>query len=330
MAKLWKRGRVWYSNYRQQGRRVVMALDTDKDEAQKKLNRMMEYRDASRFGRPIRSVTWEEFKAKFLNYSKGEKSHLTHLRDIAALNAMEAFWKPAKPSDITTDLLDRLKHARKAQGKGVATINRDLNALKAMMKRAAEWGYIDRDRIPTPKTYPEPKGKLVYFTPQEAKKLVALCKGPWRTMALLGLRAGLRRSEMYFLAWKDVDLDRGLLSVTPKEGFHIKNYTVRHVPISADLAEHLRRLPRETEWVLGDRYSLGVMTTFFKRLVRRAGLKGGLHVLRHSFASHLAMSGEPLYTIGRLLGHTHTEVTARYSHLSPKTFGDAIKSLPKL
>ena len=54
------------------------------------------------------------------------------------------------------------------------------------------------------------------------------------------------------------------------------------------------------------------------RACRKAGLRRiGWHVLRHTFASHLAMLGEPLKAIQELMGHSTIQMTMRYAHLSP-------------
>lgn len=328
MSNLYRRGKIWYARFERGGLEIRKALDTDRREAEIKLRRMLEDRDASKYRRPMRGMTWAEFEQKYLAYSKAEKAHLTHLRDIAAISAMKACFVPHRPTDLTTESLERFKHFRKAKGKGIATINRDMNALKAMMRKAADWGIIGRDEIPAPKGYKETRGRLLFYSVKELQKILGACRGAWKTMCLLGGRAGLRRSEMYWLAWEDVNFETGILSVTPKDGWNPKDYEQRHVPMASDLAIHLKGLKREGRWVLGDRYSLGVMTTFFRRIVRRVGLRGGLHTLRHTFASHLAQAGVPLYTIAKLLGHSSVETTAIYAHLSPKSFRDAIERLP--
>jgi site-specific recombinase XerD len=51
------------------------------------------------------------------------------------------------------------------------------------------------------------------------------------------------------------------------------------------------------------------------------------HVLRHTFASHLAMRGAPLKAIQEPLGHTTIEMTMRYAHLSPQVGVDAVALL---
>ena len=53
----------------------------------------------------------------------------------------------------------------------------------------------------------------------------------------------------------------------------------------------------------------------------------GWHVLRHTFASHLAMRGKPLKVIQELLGHSSIDTTMIYAHLMPEVARDAVKSL---
>ena len=61
---------------------------------------------------------------------------------------------------------------------------------------------------------------------------------------------------------------------------------------------------------------------------RLAGLrKAGVHVLRHTFCSHLAMRGAPARAIQELAGHADLTTTQRYMHLSPAAIEDAIRLL---
>jgi len=67
------------------------------------------------------------------------------------------------------------------------------------------------------------------------------------------------------------------------------------------------------------------------RACRKAGLRQiGWHVLRHTYASHLAMRGAPLKAIQELLGHATIEMTMRYSHLSPGVRRDVVRMLDAL
>jgi site-specific recombinase XerD len=66
---------------------------------------------------------------------------------------------------------------------------------------------------------------------------------------------------------------------------------------------------------------------WMRRAPRRAEVKvtGGLHVLRHTFCSRLAMAGAPALAIKELAGHTSLTTTMRYMHLSPPAKSAAIE-----
>ncbi len=59
---------------------------------------------------------------------------------------------------------------------------------------------------------------------------------------------------------------------------------------------------------------------------RRAGMRvnGKLHILRHTFCSHLAMGGAPARAIQELAGHANLSTTQRYMHLTPAEKDKAI------
>ena len=70
-----------------------------------------------------------------------------------------------------------------------------------------------------------------------------------------------------------------------------------------------------------------VVQVMMRRVARRANVKPGLHILRHSFCSHLAMRGAPARAIQELAGHQDLSTTQRYMHLSPAALDAAIQLL---
>jgi site-specific recombinase XerD len=65
-----------------------------------------------------------------------------------------------------------------------------------------------------------------------------------------------------------------------------------------------------------------------RRAARRAHLTvAGVHRLRHTFCSHLAMRGAPTRAIQELAGHAELGTTQRYMHLSPAALDSAIRLL---
>ncbi len=83
---------------------------------------------------------------------------------------------------------------------------------------------------------------------------------------------------------------------------------------------------------IGGYFTRGACKRPLWNLCKAAGLNRiiGWHVLRHTFASHLAMKGVPIITIKDLLGHADIKMTMRYAHLSPNVKDEAVKLLDGL
>jgi site-specific recombinase XerD len=70
-----------------------------------------------------------------------------------------------------------------------------------------------------------------------------------------------------------------------------------------------------------------VVRGLVSRPARRANVKLGVHILRHTFCSHLAMRGAPARAIQELAGHQDLATTQRYMHLSQAALDAAIRLL---
>ncbi len=86
-----------------------------------------------------------------------------------------------------------------------------------------------------------------------------------------------------------------------------------------------RRVLCETD---GSPLTQKVVQNLVRRASRRANLaRQGVHILRHSFCSHLAMQGGPVRAIQVLAGHANLATTQRYMHLSPAAIDATIRLL---
>ena len=133
---------------------------------------------------------------------------------------------------------------------------------------------------------------------------------------------GCRLSEIQKLRWEHVDLDVGELRLTDtKTGAKL-------VYLGDPAIAVLRGIDRQENnpWVIAGRKPGSHLTDLqhpWRRIRKRAGLDDvRIHDLRHSFASGGLLVGEGLPMIGKLLGHTQVQTTARYAHLA----NDPIKS----
>jgi integrase len=156
-------------------------------------------------------------------------------------------------------------------------------------------------------------------------------------VVLLGGEAGLRCGEMMALEWSDVDLNKRQLCIQRSDWKgHVtttKGGRIRHVPLTVRLTSALREHRHlRAARVLCQRDSSPltqkIVQDHVRRAARRAQLsKSGVHRLRHTFCSHLAMRGAPARAIQELAGHMDLSTTQRYMHLSPAAIEGAIRLL---
>ena len=237
---------------------------------------------------------------------------------------------------ITNEDVQRIKG--RLSKKSAKTVNNVLAVLNTLLKTAVEWDVIDQVpcRIRLLRT---PKTVAPFHDFEEFERLVTagVALGPVpELIVLLGGHAGLRCGEMMALEWRDVDLERGQLSVARSDWKgHItatKGGRPRHVPLTERLHEALRRhrnlrRARVLTTRCGAPLTQKVVQGTMKQVARRARVRPGVHILRHTFCSHLAMRGAPARAIQELAGHQDLSTTQRYMHLSPAEMERAIRLL---
>ena len=218
------------------------------------------------------------------------------------------------------------------------TINNCLTVLRRMLSIARKRGLIEN--VPEVEWLRPPKPDFDFLTYEEAERLVKAAEGEWRTMILVALRTGLRIGELRALRWQDVDLVAGRLVVrlnvvngivgTPKSG-HAREIALGNEVRTALKGHRHLRGPLVFCDLAGRVLTVGEPRYAMERICKRAGLRQiGWHVLRHSFASHLAMRGAPLKAIQELLGHSTIQMTMRYAHLAPEVAREAVRLLDEL
>jgi len=236
---------------------------------------------------------------------------------------------------ITTEDVQQLKAA--LGHRAAKTVNNVLTVLSVMLRTAVEWDVITR--VPCAiKLLPTPKSEAAFYDFDEYERLVEAARSDSQALlvALLGGDAGLRCGEIMALEWTDVDLAKRQLCVARSEWKgHVtvpKGGRLRYVPLTKRLTEALRQARHlRGARVLCDKQgqplTQKVIQVLMRRVARRANVKPGVHILRHTFCSHLAMRGAPARAIQELAGHQDLETTQRYMHLSPAALDAAIRLL---
>jgi integrase len=172
-----------------------------------------------------------------------------------------------------------------------------------------------------------------YFSKVEIDKILSVASPYMKKVIKILLYTGIRRSELVFLTWDDVDFTNKRIIIQSKPGFHTKSYKPRSIPMNKELERTIMDLPQKGKFIFDKGngeplYTPDFYSAEFRKLLIEADIKGAtLHSLRHTFASHLVMKGVDLRTVQELLGHSTIKVTECYSHLSPDHRSRAVEVL---
>lgn len=282
--------------------------------------------------------TLTEFAPRFLErYAKANRlkpSGIAAKETILRVHLIPVFGDKALDT-ITTEDVQQLKSA--LTKRSPKTVNNVLTVLSVVLKTAVDWSVIER--VPCLiKQLRSPKSAASFHDFDEYERLVEAARSDSQAhvVVLLGGEAGLRCGEIMALEWTDVDPHKRQLSVTRSEWKgHVtipKGGRLRYVPLTKRLTEALRaarhlRGPRVLCDADGRPLTQKVIQVMMRRAARRANVKPGVHILRHTFCSHLAMRGAPVRAIQELAGHQDLGTTQRYMHLSPAAIEAAIRLL---
>lgn len=182
-----------------------------------------------------------------------------------------------------------------------------------------------------------PKRLPAILTRDEIVRLFDHCRDiRGRTLLMTKYAAGLRLSEVCALRVADIESAPERMCIKVRQG---KGGKDRYTLLSPKLLEALRlywRAARPRDFLFPNKEGGPLYDQTAQRLYHAAreaaGIEreGGIHTLRHSFATHLLEAGVDLHTIQRLLGHGHLGTTMRYLHLARSRLTDTTSPLDLL
>lgn len=216
--------------------------------------------------------------------------------------------------DITTGRVEALI-AKCSKGRAAGTVNRVTAALSAVLHLAKRREWIDS--VPYIRKLEEAKGRIRWITHEEAARLLDELPGHLNTMAAFTLATGLRASNVQYLQWPNVSMERRTLWVHSDEFKSGKTHTI---PLSDDAMTILRgQVGIHHAWVFPyeDHAVDAVSTKAWYAALKRAKIDNfRWHDLRHTWASWQVMRGVPLEVLMQLGGWNSYEMVLRYAHLS--------------
>ena len=257
--------------------------------------------------------------------------------------------------DVFSYRSERLKILTpKGTTRTIASMNRELAYLRRIFNIALRQGWINKNPINSGEnlilTSCERRRERILTFDEEQKLLEVCCseireikykrKGKEITAKITNERehlkpllvalldTGARLGEMLKLTWRDIDLDKRLITIKAR---NTKTLKQRQVAITQRFYDILTILSNK-QGVISDSLVFGIKNNVrksFASACKDAGIQPGgihgitLHSLRHSAASRLVNGQMPIQMVGRILGHTQPQTTYRYLTANEETLYQA-------
>jgi len=270
---------------------------------------------------------------EFRQYLAGQRYSESTIKTYSSmLSHFFSFYKDLKPEDVCLADIKKYNYEYILKKNYSSSFqNQFINAIKKFYEKVYNKNLSIED-IERPR-----RGRIL---PKVlSKEEVALIIGSVRNIkhrAILSLiySAGLRRGELINLKIRDIDSNRMLIVIRSAKG---KNDRV--IGLSKKILLLLRQYyklykPRYFlfEGQKGGKYTGSSINHIFQSAKRHVGIKvsGGVHILRHSFATHLHESGYDIRIIQELLGHKSSRTTEIYTHISTKSIKNVVSPFDDL
>lgn len=315
MATLYQRGDRYYLQWSEAGQQWRRSLGKIESRAAEKIRAEKEAQLTLGIQPVGRSPTLASWIDDYCDWqlaehgTKKRKYELKHAREKLGHHHIATL----PPLAVENYKMERLRVAKPE------TVGKEIRILKAALNRAVALHVIDKNPIATIKAPRGVTSRAVLFYTK--KQLLELYKNSgsglaelWQFMA----NTGMRRAEM--VKARRADVSGGVIRIESTEEGRTKSGRWREVPLNAGAKAALM-------WLGRDRltpYAIDTLSHKFAECATEAKIGGHLHMLRHTFCSHLVMAGVPLRTVQVLAGHSSYSITERYAHLAPRNKSEAV------
>ncbi len=238
---------------------------------------------------------------------------------------------------ITVEDMQKLQ-ALKLKEFAPKTVNTILGELSTILNYAIDRGIAIYNPLKKVKSLKIDNSRERYLSKEEIATLLEHTKldEQLHIFTLLALTTGARVGAICKITPRDINFDTKTISVLDEKNSEKYTAFLGSEELERLLKERIQKLKldipvlKENEANLYDQVKLKART-ILDRLFNEDDIdskhKVVIHTLRHTFASHLAVNGTPIFTIQKLLNHKDIRMTLRYAKLAPDTGRDSVLGL---
>ena len=252
---------------------------------------------------------------------------------IGAVALLARHYKSSPDTLTSQQVQDYLLYLRRDRARSIPTVNQYGCAFRFLYGTVLG---LDGEAFQIPLAAAPQRLPEILSREEIAQLFAATQRAAPRTFLMLAYGTGLRLSELCHLRVADIDSHADRMCIRVEQGKGAKD---RYVPLGADVLELLRdwwRLAHVRLWLFpghgdgGAPINEASAQKWYQAARADAGItkRGGIHMLRHCYATHTLEAGVDLYTLSRWLGHRHVSTTSRYLHLARPDAPDGAKRQP--
>jgi integrase/recombinase XerD len=243
-------------------------------------------------------------------------------------------------NDIFPADIENFKNARIKKGLSYYSINADLRNIKAMFNKLVEFELLEFNRIAGVKFLKVIKKDFAFSTGEINLILNSIQDVKLKQIVRLTLLTASRIGEVLNIKIGDIDFNNGVMNIYQK-----KSNKVKTIPINQNIGDllneilkgdgNIHELRDRNEYLFYNHYrnikilSLrpDVISKQFKRILRKLGIDGKFHSLRHSAITQMINDGNPLSTVMKVAGHSNISTTMNYVKTGDREILKAVNSL---
>lgn len=291
----------------------------------------------NRFGIGGQRLFSEFVENSYKPYAKANKKGYDV--ELASLKPLVGTFGKKRLYEITPEAIETFKRQRTSEKtirgtlRAKSTVNREIAVLSAVFNLAESFGEIKENPVNHVKYYGNLRSRERVLSEEEEDALFERIKDDIklsRQVEIL-LYTGLRRSELFKIEWRDIDLKEGFIYLRAEI---TKANRSRTIPMLSNVQKIFEKMHSEAGVIevkekvfVGSINQNQTLSRKFREHCQKLGITElTIHSLRHTFSTRADKYGVGAFAQKTLLGHTKLAMTDRYTHPSKETLKENLIS----